>query len=214
MDKRVIIVGAGGHGQVVADALLQMAQHGATLTPAGFVDDDAALAGAHFLDLPVLGQIASLTAFDHDAVIIAIGNNQVRRTIFTMLQAQGETFVTVIHPRAVVAPSARIGAGAVLVAGAIVNPGAVIGANVILNTGATVDHHNQIGSHAHIAPGAHLGGDVVIGEGALVGIGAIVMPQCCVGAWSIVGAGAVVTHDQPDAIVALGVPARIVRSRS
>lgn len=214
MGKRVVIVGAGGHGQVVADALLQMAMHDATLTPVGFVDDDVALAGKRFLDLPVFGQIASLASLDHDAVIVAIGNNQVRRTIFMLLQAQGEAFATVIHPRAVVAPSARIGAGAVLVAGAIVNPGAVIGANVILNTGATVDHHNQIGRHAHVAPGAHLGGDVVIGEGTLIGIGAIVMPQCHVGAWSVIGAGAVVTRNQPGEIVAVGAPARIVQSRN
>lgn len=214
MSMRVIIVGAGGHGQVVADILLQRATQSATLTPVGYVDDDASLTGRQLLGLPVLGKIADLAAFEHDAVIVAIGDNRTRRTLFMTLQSQGESLATAIHPSAVVAPSAVVGAGAVLCAGVIVNPGASIGVNVIVNTGATVDHHNVIGDHAHIAPGAHLGGDVAIGEGTLIGIGAVVMPQQRVGAWCTVGAGAVVTRDLPDQVVAIGAPARIIRTHA
>lgn len=214
MSTRVIIVGAGGHGQVVADILLQMAAYSATLTPVGYVDDDASLAGRQLLGLPVLGKVTDIVAFEHDAVVVAIGDNRTRRTLLMTLQSQGESLVTAIHPRAVVASSAVIGAGAVLCAGVIVNPGASIGVNVIVNTGATVDHHNVIGDHAHIAPGAHLGGDVTIGEGTLIGIGAVVMPQRRVGAWCTVGAGGVVTRDLPDRVVAIGAPARIRRTHA
>lgn len=213
MSRRVIIIGAGGHGQVVADILLQMATQGAALTPVGYVDDDASLTGRQLIGLPVLGRVADLAAIEHDAVTIAIGANRTRRKLLMNLQAQGESLVAAIHPSAVVAPSATIGAGAVLCAGVIVNPGATIGANTIVNTGATVDHHNVIGDHAHIAPGVHLGGDVAIGEGTLIGIGAVVMPQRRVGAWCTVGAGAVVTRDLPDQVVAIGAPARVIRTQ-
>jgi len=105
----------------------------------------------------------------------------------------------------------QIGPGTMICASAVVNPGSIIGANVILNTGCTVDHHNIIGNHAHIAPGVHLGGDVSVGIGALVGIGATVIPQRSIGDWSKIGAGSVVTKTIPARVVAVGMPARVVR---
>jgi len=205
---RVPILGAGGHAQVVADILLQARAAGASAHPIGFLDDDPALAGTAIMGLPVLGTIAQLDEFDHDAVIVAIGDNRTRAHLFESVQAQGEQIVNAIHPAAVLAPDVRLGEGVMICAGVVVNTGTVIGDNVILNTGCTVDHHNHIGNHVHIAPGVHLGGDVTIGEGTLVGIGASVIPQRTVGAWSVIGAGSVVTKDIPAQATAVGVPAQ------
>lgn len=207
---RVLIIGAGGHGQVVADILARAHEAGEKPYPIGFLDDNLRIRGSYLLGLPVLGGIDELHNFAHDAVILGIGRNDIRRHLFLHLQRDGEIFVTARHPAAVVAPDVTIGAGTVIVAGAIVNPGAKIGCNVILNTGCSVDHHNFIGDHAHIAPGVRLGGDVHIGDGALIGISATVMPQRRVGRESIVGAGALVTKDLADGTTAAGVPARII----
>jgi len=208
---RVLIVGAGGHAQVVVDILQQMGRAGSDLHPIGYLDDNPALPGQLFLDLPVLGPISHLATIPHDAVVVAIGANETREHIFTNLLARNERFLVARHPSAIVAPDVQIGPGAMLCAGVVVNTGSRIGANVILNTGCTVDHHNQIGDHAHLAPGVHTGGEVVIGAGAFVGIGAVVMPQRTIGAWSTVGAGAVVTKDIPARVVAAGAPARVIR---
>jgi len=208
---RVLIIGAGGHAQVVADILLRMRESGTDLMPIGYLDDDPSLIGRNLLGSSVLGNIASLSETAHDAVIVAIGDNKVRQRLFLSLQAQGEQFAVAQHPRAVIAPDVTIGPGSMICAGVVINPGSVIGANVILNTGCTVDHHNHIGDHVHIAPGVHLGGQVHIGEGTLIGIGATVMPQRKVGAWSVVGAGALVHTDLPDHVVAVGTPAKIIR---
>ncbi len=206
---KIMIIGAGGHGQVVADILLAMQQDGSEVNPIGFLDDDSTLKGQYLLDLPVLGGLADLPNIDHDAVIIGIGGNSTRRNLFEKLRSQGEIFVTALHPRAVIARKVSIGEGSVICAGVVVNTGTEIGVNIILNTGCTVDHHNQIGDHAHIAPGVHLGGDVQIGQGTLVGIGATVMPQRSVGSWSVVGAASMVRHRLPDHVKAAGVPARV-----
>ncbi len=208
----VLILGAGGHAQVVADILLHMHEAGDDLAPIGYLDDNPQIAGQRFLGLPVLGPLVALGTIEHHATIVGIGDNRTRCRIFTQLVNQGERLMIARHPRAIIAPDVAIGAGSVICAGVVVNPGSMIGSNVILNTGCTVDHHNTIGDHAHIAPGVHLGGDVRIGRGTLVGIGATVIPQRAIGAWSAVGAGSVVTKNVADDVVAAGNPARVIRA--
>lgn len=205
---RLLILGAGGHAQVVADCLLAQAPRPNAPQPIGYLDDDPARQGQVLLGLPVLGALRDLPALAHDGLVVGIGHNPTRREIFERLQRQGECLVTVIHPAAVVSPFAVLGRGSVLCAGVIVNPGVVVGDNVILNTGCGVDHHCQIEAHSHIGPGARLAGAVRVGEGTLVGVGAVVRPGQALGAWSVIGAGAVVVADvQPGATV-VGIPAR------
>jgi len=207
---KILIIGAGGHGQVVADILLAMRKAGEkAVQVVGFVDDDTNLHQKQVLDRPVLGTIQDCAHLPHDALIMGIGHNPTRAAIFEKLKAQGEQFFTAIHPAATLGSRVEVGRGSVICAGVVVNVGTIIGQNVILNTGCTVDHHNRLGNHVHIAPGAHLGGDVTVGEGALVGIGATVVPQGQVGAFSRVGAGAVVTGPVPPRTTVVGIPARV-----
>jgi len=209
---RVVVVGCGGHGIVVADTLLCAVRAGSAVNPIGYVDDDPAQAGRLLLGLPVLGRIEQLAQVPHEGVIVAIGDNQTRQTIFNMLSSRHERFLIAHHPTAIVADSAVIGPGTMICAGVIVNPCSTIGANVILNTGCSIDHHNQIGDHVHIAPGVHTGGTVKVGDGSLVGIGATIMPGLKIGARSIVGAGALVAEDVPSDVTVVGLPARPVRT--
>lgn len=208
---KVLILGAGGHAQVVTDILMRAHEAGSNCEPIGFLDDNPPLTGTVILGLPVLGTIAHLDEFDHHAVIVAIGDNRTRARIFESVRGRGEQVVNAVHPAAVLAPDVCLGQGVMICAGVVVNTGTVIGDNVILNTGCTVDHHNHIGNHAQFAPGVHLGGDVTIGEGTVVGIGASVISQRTIGAWSAVGAASVVTKDIPAHATAAGMPARVIR---
>lgn len=210
---RVLIIGAGGHAQVIADILLSSphCNHGAH--PIGYLDDNSTLTGQSRLGLPILGPIHQIDAHAHDAIIIGIGHNETRKQIHEFLRQHGEYLITARHASAVIGADVAIGDGCSICAGVIVAPGSRIGHNVILNTASTVDHHSQVGDHVHIAPGVHIGGDVLIGAGVLVGIGATVMPQRAVGAWAVVGAGALVRRNVPDRVTVVGVPARPIGLR-
>lgn len=202
----VVIFGAGGHGKVVADILLAMGRH-----VLGFVDAQKA-AGSSVLGLPVLGGDDWLvdTAID---VALGVGDNLRRGQIADSLRTRGFKLASAIHPRAVVANSARISEGVVVAALAVVNADAAVAWGAIINTAAVVEHDCEVGAFAHLATNVTTGGGCHVGTSALVGSGATLLPQRRVGARSIVGSHSVVTRDVPDDCVAVGAPARVVRRR-
>lgn len=201
---KIAVIGAGGHGKVVLDAILSAGTH----VVAGIVDDNPELTGGRLFDVPIVGSIDDLSGVD--GYIVAIGNNRVRRGKYDLLLKAGYTPVTIIHPSAVISSSARIGRGAAVLANAVVNPDACIGDNVVLYTSCTIDHECVISDHSYVSPGCNICGRVNIETGAMLGAGAVALPGLSIGEWSTVGAGAVVTNDVPDKVTVVGVPARIV----
>jgi sugar O-acyltransferase (sialic acid O-acetyltransferase NeuD family) len=210
---RILILGAGGQGQVLADALLFAAEAGQPVTPVGYLDDNSSLWQATPLGLPVLGPLAAWRDIDHDALLLGIGANRRRGELYAALCAEGAWFTALRHPTAMVGHDVVVGPGSYIGAYVILAAGTVVGANAIVHGNSVIGHHNVIGDHVHIAPGVHTAGQVTVEAGAMVGIGANVLPQRRIGAWATVGAGAVVTRDLPDQVVAVGVPAYIIRTQ-
>jgi len=202
-------MGAGGHAQVVGDAIEAAARvQPGSVEVAGYLDDDPGRLGQELVGGRVQGAFAGYAAVPHDTLIVAVGTNLDRRRIFLDLVAKGCAFGTVIHPASVMAPDVVLGDGVVIMAGVVINTGTHIGRNVILNTACSIDHHSTVGDHAHVAPGARLGGGVTVGAGALIGMGAVVLPGLRIGDAATVGAGAVVVHDVLDHTTVVGNPAR------
>jgi sugar O-acyltransferase (sialic acid O-acetyltransferase NeuD family) len=197
----VVVIGAGGHGKVVVSTLLAAGFR----VPCVF-DDDREKWGSEILGVPVQGPVSVSDEVEHRRLaILGIGQNEERQRF---AEALNLNWATVVHPRAWVHPSVRLGVGTVVFAGAIIQPGTVIGRHVIVNTGALIDHDCEIGDYAHVAPGVKLSGGVRLGEGVFLGIGSCAIPGVRVGEWTTVGAGAAVVDDLPSKMTAVGVPAR------
>lgn len=204
--KNLLVLGAGGHAKVVVDA----ARSSGRWTVVALLDDNRVLWGRQIEEVKVAGGIDDLRRWRGraDGVLVAVGNNEVRRMLQGTAVEAGFVAATAVHARAAIADSARLGGGTVVMAGAIVNPSAYLGDGVIVNTGATVDHDCGIADWVHIAPGVSLCGEVTVGEAALIGVGAKVLPGVRIGKHCLVAAGAVVTHDLADGERVAGVPAR------
>jgi UDP-3-O-[3-hydroxymyristoyl] glucosamine N-acyltransferase len=111
----------------------------------GFLDYSLPV-GDTTLGLLVLGSLASFSkhrAFA-DQATVPIGNNAVRENLMHQLGAVDWGFATVVHPRAIVPPSAVLGAGSAVMAGAIVGTEARLGVSSIVNCGALVDHYATV----------------------------------------------------------------------
>lgn len=209
--KRIVLLGAGGHAQVVWDAL--QLRGGDVFQIVAVLDDNRNLWGRPFRHVAIDGPIEKITQIQADGALCTIGSNRARQRTFEIAQAAGIPLINALHPRAVIAADAALGRGIVALANVVVNSGARIGDNVILNTACTIDHHCVIGAHAHVAPGAHLAGGVTVGEGTLIGIGAVAIPGVTIGRWATIGAGSVIIRDLPDAVTAVGAPARILNRK-
>ena len=184
--NRLIVVGAGGHGKVIADNALKNGY-----TDISFIDDCATGECMGFSIIGVCEDLPKLNDGKTDFVI-GIGNNAIRKKI---AQEYDVHWVTLIHPSAQIAVNVSIGMGTVVKAGAVVNACAVIGEHCIINTCAVIEHDNVIEDYVHISPKAALGGTVHVGTGTHVGIGATVINNIEICTDCVIGAGAAVNRN-------------------
>jgi sugar O-acyltransferase (sialic acid O-acetyltransferase NeuD family) len=205
--KTLAIIGASGHGKVVADAAISSGQWDDVV----FYDDawpSKTLNG----NSEIVGNTRSLLALvEKPSIIVAIGNNKIRLEKQRYFAASGFDIATVVHPSSVISKNASIGHGTVAMAGSVINADAKVGEACIVNTNAVIEHDCALADAVHISPGACLAGGVFVGECSWVGIGASVIQQKVIGKNVKVGANAAVVTDLPDNVTAVGVPARIIK---
>lgn len=206
MTSRVVLLGAGGHAKVVAEAL---EKSGAEIVAISTLAD--AIASFCPLAQRITDTDVMQFASDESAKLVnglgGTGDTSPRRSLYEKFRRDGAEFETVIHPSAVIASDVVIGAGAQIMAGVVLQPGVFIGENAIINTRASIDHDCQIGAHAHVAPGVSLSGDVAVGANAHIGTGACAIQGVSIGESAVVGAGAVVVRSVPAGAHYIGVPA-------
>ena len=203
----LLIIGAGGHGKVVADSANCTHQWEKIV----FLDDQFPEVKKQ-MGFQIIGRISDRLQLleKYGSAVVAIGDNARRIKLMDELAALGYQLPAIIHPFANVSHYAEIAEGSVVIAGAVINAGVRIGRGCIINTGATVDHDCNLAAGVHISPGVNLAGEVTVGEGSWIGTGAVVIPGISIGRYAVVGAGAVVISDVADKQKVVGVPARAI----
>jgi sugar O-acyltransferase (sialic acid O-acetyltransferase NeuD family) len=211
----VVVIGAGGHASVVADALLSL---GATVL--GFTDADPSYRGRLICGLSVLGDDRVLAGYSRDEVVLANGLGGIgdalvpkRQQIQQSLEDSGWHFCSVIHPHAIVSKFAQLGDSVQIMASSVIQAGASLGTGSIVNTAAVVEHDVSIGAWSHIAPRAVVCGHTQIGVASHVGAGATIRQGLLIGDCTLIGVGAVVVKDYSGGCVLVGVPAKRVERR-
>jgi sugar O-acyltransferase (sialic acid O-acetyltransferase NeuD family) len=198
MKNKLIIIGASGHGGVIAD-LADLLGYSVC-----FWDDDISKKISNYL----VFQREKIVP-ENSSIIIGIGSNIIRKNI--SLEYENDSYVSLIHPNSITSKNIEIGIGSVIVAGACINNGAFIGDHCIINTGVVVDHDCVINNFVHISPNATICGNVTVGNGSWVGAGAIIIQGIKVGKNVTIGAGSVIIKDIPDNATVVGNPGKIIK---
>jgi sugar O-acyltransferase (sialic acid O-acetyltransferase NeuD family) len=206
--RRLLILGAGGHARAVADVAVACEWE-----VAGFTDRPGSAAIGE-PEWPVRGSDGDLARLAVelrlDGALVGVGTTALRRRLdlLELVRASGLRPPVLVHPRAAVSPSARVGEGSVVFPHVVLGASVTVGVNAVVYSGCVVEHGSSIGDHAYLGPGAVLSGQTAVGALVLIGAGAVVLPGVTIGREAVVAAGAVVTMDVESGVTVLGVPAR------
>lgn len=202
MKGKLLIIGASGHGKVVADIALKMDKW----ETIDFLDDNLSVKSS--MGINVIGKSMEFINYidDYD-MFVGIGDNKVRKRIYKKLIEANASIPLLLHPSAVIGEQVHIENGTVVMAGVVINCCTKIGVGCIINTSSTIDHDNIIGDFIHISPGAHLAGNVYVDDESWLGIGSVISNNIGIYKECIIGAGSVVINDIKETGTYVGIPA-------
>jgi len=204
--SKLIIIGASGHGKVVADIAIAMGQWESI----SFLDDDTTLKES--MGLAVIGSTQNIEKFSAEYdIFIGIGNSAIRKLFYERLLDMSASIPTLVHPNAVIGNSVMIGRGTAIMPGVVINCCTNIGEACIINTSSSLDHDNVIGDYVHISPGVITAGGVTVGSNTWIGMGATIINNIHVESGCTIGAGAVITKNLYTVGTYIGIPAKLLK---
>lgn len=210
--RNIVIIGAGGFGREVAWLIEEINTSCETWNLKGFLDGAREI-GQNINGYPILGDENWLLENSNVEAVIAIGDPLIRKKIAHYLESHNISFATLIHPDVAVHFSVNIGLGTVICKGSILTVNVDIGDHVIINLDSTIGHDAVINNYVTIFPSVNVSGNVSIGSYSLIGTGTQIIQEVTIGENAYLGAGSVVNRAIPSNALAVGVPAKVIKSR-
>lgn len=204
MNKKLVIIGAGGHGKVVAN-IAKLNGYDKIV----FLDDDTSKSKCGLYS--IVGTFQDINKYKNYEFIVGIGDNVIRKKITSQLLKEHYNVATLIHPTAVIDDTVQIDNGSVVMANVVINAGTIVGVGCIINTSSSVDHDCIIHDFVHVCPGCHVAGSVTIGDNTWIGVGSSIINNVCIAKDCMIGAGAVVVKELPHSGKYVGIPAKKIK---
>jgi len=216
--KSVVIVGAGGYGRHVLEIFRHCNKVSNQWDIMGFIDDDTAKRGRLIDECPVLGGLEWLQEnkdkYDSLGCVCAISMPEIRKKVVEVINEIGIKFHSVTHPSVILSGFVDIGDDVIISPLSVLAINVRVGDHVQICTACLVAHDCVIESYCRLGPRATINGSCHLGQGTYIGSSATMIDNKSVGDWSTVGAGAVVINNIPSNVVAVGVPARAIKTKA
>ena len=211
--KSVVIVGAGGFGSEVVEIFKDQNKQKKEWNILGFIDDNNKLHGKTINNYQILGGLDWFKEHNDVGCICTIGEPETKKKIVEKLQKMDVNFYKAIHPSVIMSEFIELGEGVIICAGTILTVNIKIGNHVVINLNCTIGHDTIIEDYCSMMPTVKINGNNHLHKGVYVGTGATFIHQVTIGAWSTIGAGAVVVKDIPENVIAVGIPAKVIKHK-
>lgn len=208
MKKRLIIIGASAMGR----SAFHSAEETGLYDVAGFLDSRPNILDAFPHCPKILAAPENYQPQPGDHFICAVGDSLPRQKYVEQMKTRGGVFVSIVHPSAYIGADIQLGTGCIVCPGAVLTCDGQIGDHVIINVCCSISHDATIKDFVTLSPSCALAGRCTLKQGAFLGIGVHVAPDVTIGEHAIVGAGATVIRDIPANAVAVGCPAKVIRT--
>ena len=205
----IIIVGAGGFGREVylwAKDSFPKDQY----TIKGFLDDNPRILDNYNININIIGNLDNYEIKNQDRFLFAVGDIDIKKSLIVRLKRRGAKFLTLIHPGAIVANTAKIGEGAIICPFCLVSDNVLLEDFVMMNVYSSCGHDVKVGSYSILSPYATLNGFVILEDEVFLGTHATVIPYKKVGCKSKISANSVVMRDVPANKMVFGVPGKAI----
>lgn len=162
--KRLLILGAGGFGQMVKETALLLGYNEVVFLDDAYNGPDSA---GRCCDYTILQE-------QYPKAVAAFGNNKTRLEWTDKLMEAGYEVPAIIHPSAIVAPSAKIEPGCFIMQRAVVNTNSEIQRGALINSGAIIDHDSVVEAGAHVCLGSIVKANCTIESGKKIEAGEVI----------------------------------------
>lgn len=215
MSRQLLLFPFGGNAREAVMSVFALNERGPAWDLVGFIDDDRSLRGKECCGVRVLGGRELLRELP-DAFVLAVPGSPTnyahRKEIIDAIGVDRSRFATVCHPSVAISPDAAIGVNTLLMANVVVTAGVTIGSHCVILPNTVVSHDSVVSDYCCIGSNVSISGSVTLGSHSYLGSGTRVREKVSIGERTLVGIGSNVIADIPAGVLAVGNPARVLRS--